>query len=228
MHHTPDHEQFHVLTNSHFSINAIQLLRALLNKQAHTKYKSNGIPKSAIPFRISEQVSIQPTFLILRLKQVCEISNSTEPGTSWEANRSTASQEIPRILWCTKVHYREPQAPATWTYRESDKSSPRAPILFRYDPFKYATTALLQSFVDRASWYIRIIRTNKMHYFLLFYFNNKPLHVSSRLAAHHQEGRLCINSNWYVIRYVDWLLPAASQHNALLYQLLFTYGRSSW
>jgi hypothetical protein len=24
-----------------------------------------------------------------------------------------------------------------------------------------------------------------------------PLHVSSRLAAHHQEDRLCINSNWY-------------------------------
>jgi len=34
-----------------------------------------------------------------------------------------------------------------------------------------------------------------MHYFLLIYFNNKPLHVSSRLAAHHQEDQLCINSN---------------------------------
>jgi len=29
------------------------------------------------------------------------------------------------------------------------------------------------------------------------YFNNKPLHVSSSLAAHHQEDQLCINSNWY-------------------------------
>ena len=27
--------------------------------------------------------------------------------------------------------------------------------------------------------------------------NSKPLNVSSRLAAHHQEDRLCINSNWY-------------------------------
>jgi len=43
----------------------------------------------------------------------------------------------------------------------------------------------------------RITLTNKMHYFLLIYFNNKPLHVSSRLAAHHQEEKLCINSNWY-------------------------------
>ena len=30
-----------------------------------------------------------------------------------------------------------------------------------------------------------------MHYFLLIYFNNKPLHVSSMLAAHHQEDQLC-------------------------------------
>ena len=28
-------------------------------------------------------------------------------------------------------------------------------------------------------------------------FNNKPLHVSTRLAAHHQEDQLCINSNCY-------------------------------
>ena len=30
-----------------------------------------------------------------------------------------------------------------------------------------------------------------MRYFLLIYFNNKPLRVSSRLAAHHQEDQLC-------------------------------------
>jgi hypothetical protein len=52
-------------------------------------------------------------------------------------------------------------------------------------------------FCWRASSYIRIICINKMHYFLLIYFNNKPLHVSSRLTAHHQEDQLCINSNWY-------------------------------
>jgi hypothetical protein len=45
-------------------------------------------------------------------------------------------------------------------------------------------------------WRIRIILT-KMHYFLLIYFNNKSLCVSSRLAAHHEENQLCIDSNWY-------------------------------
>ena len=32
---------------------------------------------------------------------------------------------------------------------------------------------------------IHITWTNKMHYFLLIYFNSKPLHDSNRLAAHH-------------------------------------------
>ena len=45
---------------------------------------------------------------------------------------------------------------------------------------------------------IGIIWTKERHYFLLIYFNNKPLQ------------------------------PAASQHNAWLYQLLFIQSRSSW
>jgi hypothetical protein len=57
--------------------------------------------------------------------------------------------------------------------------------------------------------------TNKMHYFLLICFNNKHLHVSSRLAAHHQEDQLCINSNWY------------SHALRWLYQLLFIHSWSS-
>jgi hypothetical protein len=41
--------------------------------------------------------------------------------------------------------------------------------------------------------------------FLLIYFNNKPLHVSSRLAVHHQENQLYINSRRYS------QVPASSQ-----------------
>jgi len=40
----------------------------------------------------------------------------------------------------------------------------------------------------------RIMWTNKTHHFLLLYFNRTPLHVSSRLAAHHQEDKLIESS----------------------------------
>jgi len=51
-----------------------------------------------------------------------------------------------------------------------------------------------------------------MHYLLLIYFNNKPLHVSSRFAAHHQEDRRCINSNWYSHAF-GWLAASSWLYN---------------
>ena len=55
-----------------------------------------------------------------------------EQGHSWEANWFAISQEIPRILWNPKVHYR------------THKCTPPVPILGQPDPVHMPTSHLLE------------------------------------------------------------------------------------
>jgi hypothetical protein len=61
-------------------------------------------------------------------------TNFMEQSPSWEANRFSGSQEIPRILWNPEVHYRIPQKPATCPCSQPYQFSP-CPIPLLEDPF---------------------------------------------------------------------------------------------
>ena len=60
------------------------------------------------------------------------LTYSMERSPSWEANSSSVSQEIPRILWNPKVHYRIHQWP------------PPVPILSQLDPVHTSTSHFLK------------------------------------------------------------------------------------
>jgi len=66
------------------------------------------------------------------------ITNSIEQSSSWVANRSSASQEISRILWKGSLeHSKQPDA---CPYPKTDRSSPSNFLKIHFDIILLSTS----------------------------------------------------------------------------------------
>jgi hypothetical protein len=70
-----------------------------------------------------------------------------EQSPSWEANRFSARQEIPRILWNMKVHHHVHNCP------------PPVPILSQIDPV-HAPTSHFLTIPATTAWHILRVQMN--------------------------------------------------------------------
>jgi len=104
-------------TMKQMAIRSSEILLVWARNPVVTSQKNN-LPTSA---------DLVPSYLLTYI-----LTHSMEKGPSWQANRFSASQEIPRISWSPEVHYRIHKCP------------PPVPILNQLDPVHNFTSHFLK------------------------------------------------------------------------------------
>ena len=113
-------------------------------------------------------------YVNLRTWRTYLLTYSMEQSPLWEANRFAASQEIPRILWNPKVHYRIHKCP------------PPVPILSQLDPVHTPTSHFLKVHLNiilpptpgSPKWSLSLRFPHQNHVYV------SPLPVSATCPAH--------------------------------------------
>ena len=123
------------------------------------------------------------------------LNKHMEQSPSWEANSSSASQEIPHILWNLKVHYCIHKCP------------PPVPNLSQLDPVHAPTTHLLnihlninlQSTPGSSKWSLSSVFPTKTLYMPLLYTCYMPRPADSSRFYHP-------NNIWWAVRIIKLLI----------------------
>ena len=132
-------------------------------------------------------------------QDVKSMTNSMEQSPFWEANRTSATQEIPRILWNPIVHYRFYHKP------------PPVPVLIKID-----------SVHDPQFTSLRYILLLSSH--LRLYFNLSSGFLTKILYATLFSPYLLYVTpiSVFLIWAPDWYLVKSTEHNAPLYVVFST------